>query len=99
MQIIHPHQLYTTKENNQETVHQQQEENRGNQSIIKLGDESKCPQCDRTGRVVWISQDRKTAGIQCPASHQLANRPDSKFGSAHRSQSKSNKKLIFLTEI
>ncbi|MGB9925461.1 MAG: hypothetical protein ACPLIG_02210 [Candidatus Bathyarchaeales archaeon] len=27
------------------------------------------PQCARMGRIVWVSHDGKTAGIQCPASH------------------------------
>jgi hypothetical protein len=50
------------------------------------------------GRIVWISQDGKTAGFQCPASHHLMNRPDSKFGSAARPKSKTDKNMVFLME-
>jgi hypothetical protein len=84
MQIIRADQLHTEKENNQENLRGQQEE-RGKQNIVNTGSQTKCPQCSRIDRVVWISTDRKTAGVQCFASRRLRNRPGSKFGSNQRS--------------
>ena len=65
----------------------------------KIGDHSKCPQCGRVGRVVWISQDGKRAGIQCPASHSQMSRGNSKFGSAARPQTRPGKNMVFLVKI
>jgi len=90
--------LRVEKESRKENLHGQQEE-RGTKNIVNIGDRKKCPQCDRIGRVVWISQDGKTAGIQCPASHSLMSRPVSKFGSMLRPQSKTDKNMVFLMEI
>ena len=66
---------------------------------IRIGDHAKCPQCGRIGRVVWISQDGKRAGIKCPASHSQMSRGDSKFGSTARPQTKRGKNMVFLVEI
>ena len=93
MQIIRATHLYGKKEIGKENVRGQQEEG-GNKEIINVGDRTKCPQCDKIGRVVWISQDGKTAGIQCQM-----NRPESRFGSNARPQSKANKNMVFLVEI
>ena len=98
MQIIRATHLHGKKEIEQEIVCRQQEEG-GTQEIVNVGDHTKCPQCDKIGRVVWISEDRKTAGIQCPASHHQIDRPDSRFGSNARPQSKANKNMVFLVEI
>src|SRR4030042_1118973 len=98
MQIIRATHLYGTKEISKENFRGQQEEG-GNKEIINVGDRTKCPQCDKIGRVVWISEDKKTAGIQCPASHHQMSRPDSRFGSNARPQSKANKNMVFLVEI
>jgi len=68
-------------------------------ACIKIGDHAKCPQCGRIGRVVWISQDGKQAGIQCPASHSQMSRGDSKFGSTARPQTRRGKNMVFLVEI
>jgi len=51
------------------------------------------------GRIVWVSQDGKTAGIQCSASHRQMSRPGSKLGSNARPQSKADKNMVFLMEI
>jgi hypothetical protein len=51
------------------------------------------------GRVVWVSKDGKTAGIQCSANHRQASRPASKFGTVARPQSKNIKNMVFITEI
>ncbi|HLC01060.1 MAG TPA: hypothetical protein VJL33_07070 [Candidatus Bathyarchaeia archaeon] len=48
---------------------------------------------------MWISQDKKTAGIQCPATHRQISRPYSRLGSNARPQSKANKNMVFLVEI
>jgi hypothetical protein len=90
--------LHAEKESGKENLRGQQKEG-GNKNIVNIGDHTKCPQCTRIGRIVWISQDRKTAGIQCPASHHLMNRPVSKFGSTARPQSKTGKNRVFLMEI
>ena len=98
MQIIRATYLYGKKEIGKENVCGQQEEG-GNKEIITVGDRTKCPQCDKIGRVVWISHDGKTAGIQCAAIHRQMNRPESRFGSNARPQSKANKNMVFLVEI
>jgi hypothetical protein len=51
------------------------------------------------GRVVWVSKDGETAGIQCPASHHQASRPASKLGTAARPRSKNIRNMVFITEI
>jgi len=51
------------------------------------------------GRVVWVSQDGKTAGIQCSASHRQMSRSSSKLGSTARPQSKTDRNMVFLLEI
>jgi len=66
---------------------------------MHVGDYAKCPECSRVGHVVWISEDRKTVGIQCPASHRQAARPDSRLGSLKRPPSKTSKNMVFITEI
>jgi ribosomal protein L44E len=98
MQIIRATHLYSKKEIGKENICRQQEEG-GDKEITNVGDRAKCPQCDKIGRVVWISQDGKTAGIQCAAIHRQMNRPESKFGSNSRPQSKANKNMVFLVEI
>jgi hypothetical protein len=51
------------------------------------------------GRVVWVSQNGKKAGIQCPANHRQMNSSNSKYGSQANSQSKANKHVVFLVDI
>jgi hypothetical protein len=67
--------------------------------MVAVGDHAKCPECHRTGRVVWVSTDGATAGIQCSASHRQKKRPDSRFGTLNRSPSKTSKNMVFITEI
>jgi len=74
-------------------------DNKKTRTYIKIGDPAKCPQCSRIGRVVWISQDGKRAGIQCPAYHSQLRRSDSKFGSTMRSKTRPGKNMVFLVEI
>jgi len=98
MQIIRANHLHVKEKIGKETFCRQQEEG-GNKSIIIVGDHAECPQCHRMGRVVWVSKDGVTVGIQCPASHTLTNRPDSRFGTLARPQSKTSRKMVFITEI
>jgi hypothetical protein len=98
MQIIRANHLHAKKKNWKEILCRQQEEG-GNKNIVNVGDHAKCPQCTRIGRVVWLSQDGQTAGIQCPATHRQMNRPDSRLGSNARPQSKPSKNMVFLMAI
>ena len=67
--------------------------------MVKLGDHAQCPQCNEVGRVVWVSQDGKRAGIRCIGPHSQMSRGHSKFGSAARPQTKRAKNMVFLMEI
>ena len=67
--------------------------------IVTISDQINCPKCSRMGRVVWVSKDGKTAGIQCPATHSQLSRPNSKLGSNARPQSKASRNMVFLTTI
>ena len=58
----------------------------------------KCPWCDRTGRIVWISQDKKTTAIQCPAAHHRKERPKSRFGPRTIPESKTGKNTVFFVD-
>ena len=64
---------------------------------VKIGDKEKCPQCQKIGRIVWISTDEKKVGIQCPRYHnQMDNQSD--YGSALRPQRKPIKNMVFIIE-
>jgi hypothetical protein len=67
--------------------------------MVKIGDHAQCPQCNEIGRVVWVSQDGKRAGIQCPGNHTQMSRGYSKLGSTARPQTKRMRKMVFLIEI
>ncbi len=97
MQIIRANHLYVKKENWKENLCRQQEEG-GNKNIVNVGDHAECPECKRIGRVVWVSKDGKTAGIQCSASHRQTSRPASRFGTLNRPQSKTSKNMVFIME-
>jgi Zn ribbon nucleic-acid-binding protein len=64
---------------------------------VNIGDQAKCPECETLGRVVWVSQDRKTMGVQCSRSHHETRRPESKFGATAVSSTKTKKNVVFLT--
>ena len=90
----------------EELTQKQQPETLPKQSKVKLaiplmpsvGDQTKCPQCDATARVVWLSQDKKTMGVQCPASHRETRRAESQYGATLAAAStKTKKNVIFLT--
>ena len=98
MQVIRANHLHIEKEVKDEIFRRHQEEG-GNKNIVNVGDHTKCPECNRISRVVWISKDGETAGIQCPASHRLTSRPDSRLGTLKRPQSKTSRNMVFITEI
>ncbi|MCJ7762844.1 hypothetical protein MUP38_05250 [Candidatus Bathyarchaeota archaeon] len=66
--------------------------------MVNVGDRKKCPECNNIGRVVWISQDKKTMGVQCP-SHTVASRPKSKFGATVDPSTKTVKNVVILTPV
>jgi hypothetical protein len=67
--------------------------------MVNVGDQMKCPECETMGRVVWVSQDKKTMGVQCHASHQELSRRGSKFGATMVPSTKTKKNIVFLTKI
>lgn len=72
---------------------------RRKENIVNIGDHIKCPECNRMARIVWISKDGKTAGVQCPATHRQMSRSNSRLGSTARPRSKTDRNMIFLMEI
>jgi len=90
--------MHAEKENQQEILRRQQEK-RGIKNITHIGDSTPCPGCKRASRIVWISKDGKTAGIQCPASHSLADYSDSKLNPFTHSSGKTSKHMVFITDI
>ncbi|MGA3291451.1 MAG: hypothetical protein ABSD42_14580 [Candidatus Bathyarchaeia archaeon] len=67
--------------------------------MVNVGDQRKCPECATIGCVVWVSQDKKTMGVQCHRSHGEANRPESKFGATVVHSTKTRKNMVFLTSV
>ena len=65
--------------------------------MVNVGDKKKCPECNSIGRVVWISQDKKTMGVRCP-SHTVASR-QSKFGATVDSPTKTTENVVILTPV
>ncbi len=66
------------------------------QFIVNVGDMTKCPECEATGRVVWVSEDKKTMGVRCPASHR-GHTHESKYGASSVTVTKARKNVVFLT--
>ena len=64
--------------------------------MVSIGNLAQCPQCNQMGRIVWISQNGKIVGIQCPKSHRIESLTNA-YGFA-RSISKANKNSVFLVE-
>jgi len=85
------------KEISQESSSSDQIAKRVIQTIVKLGDQKSCPECKTLGRVVWISQDKKTMGVQCNKSHREASRPASRYGATIVLSTKTRKNIVFLT--
>ena len=87
------------QENVRECSRKEKASKRGIQAEVCVGDAKKCPECENTGRVVWISGDKKTMGVQCRSSHQDVRRADTKFGATIVSSGKSRKNVVFLTRL
>jgi hypothetical protein len=66
---------------------------------VSVGDQMKCPECETLGRVVWVSQDRKTMAVKCHASHREMSRPPSKYGARVVPSTKTRKNVVFLTAV
>ena len=67
--------------------------------MVKVGDQRKCPECETIGYVVWVSQDKKTMGVQCRRSHREASRAESKYGSTAVPSTKTRKNVVFITAV
>ena len=68
------------------------------QELVSLGDYVHCPHCGTVGRVVWVSEDGKGAGIRCPGRHSQLTRGPSQFGSSARPETKAQNNMVFLVE-
>lgn len=66
---------------------------------VSVGDQMKCPECETLGRVVWVSQDKKTMGVKCHASHREVSRPQSRYGARVVPSTKSRPNVVFLTAV
>ncbi len=73
--------------------------------MIKVGDQSRCPQCGGKACVVWVSQNGKKVGIRCMQSHSHGEmRTRIKGGSSYdysyeiKAKRKSVKGMVFLIE-
>jgi len=66
---------------------------------IKVGDLSSCPECRTIGRVVWVSEDKKTMGVRCPASHGDSGKSKSRFGATAVKSTKTRKNVVYLTAV
>lgn len=87
------------EETNPELFPKEQVSKRGTKFAVNVGDASKCPECETMGRVIWISQDKKTMGVQCRASHREARRPESQYGAKVVPSTKTKKNIVFLTPV
>ena len=67
--------------------------------MVNVGESRKCPECENTGTVVWISQDRKTMGVQCRRSHGESSTSVSKFGGTIIHTTKTRKNVVFMTAV
>ena len=67
--------------------------------MVNVGDPRKCPECETIGCVVWVSQDKKTMGVQCHRSHREVSRPESKFGAIVVPSTKNRKNVVFITAV
>ena len=67
--------------------------------MVNVGDHVNCPGCSTMGRVVWVSQDKKTMGVRCHNSHRQASSLFSKFGAHVVHSSNYKKDVVFLTDV
>ena len=87
------------KENKQERSIKDQVPKMLSRCDVAVGDPTECPECKTMARVVWVSQDKKTMGIQCHAKHKEADTLQSKFGPTKTHSTKTRRDVIFLTAI
>jgi len=67
--------------------------------MTKKGEYVKCPRCNGQARVVWVSQDGKTAAIKCMGYHSHSEiGPSTKGGSYYKPKKKAAKGMVFLIE-
>lgn len=85
------------KENNQKRSSIQQGAGRLIKPVVSVGDQRMCPECRSVACVVWVSQDKKTMGVQCHRSHREASRPQTKYGATVVRSTKTRKNIVFLT--
>jgi hypothetical protein len=91
-------EVLVQKEEKTEYYRKKQTETQGSQLSVNIGDPVKCPECKTMARVIWVSQDKKTMGVQCHASHREADKPGSKFKSTVHS-TKTRRNVVFLLPV
>ena len=99
MLYIKSEELVQIEENKRERTRKEQAAKQKIQSEVNVGDQMKCPECETMGRVVWLSQDKKTMGVQCPASHGELKKPKSQYGATQVLSTKTRKNVVFLTAV
>lgn len=68
--------------------------------MTKKGEYVKCPKCGGKARIVWISQDGKTAAIKCMGYHShIQIGPPTKVSSYYKTKTKTVKGMVFLIEV
>ena len=67
--------------------------------MVNVGDQRKCPECESIGCVVWVSQDKKSMGVQCHRSHGETSRLLSRFGATAAPSTKTRKNVVFITSV
>jgi hypothetical protein len=87
------------KEISSELSHKKPSAKEGIQLVVSVGDQMKYPECETLGRVVWVSQDKKTMGVKCHASHREMSRPQSKYGARVVPSTKNRRNMVFLTAV
>jgi len=69
--------------------------------MTKIGDHVRCPECGGQARVVWVSQDGKTAAIKCMGYHSHMGPPAKTRGKNyyHKTKTETKKGMVFLIEV
>jgi hypothetical protein len=91
--------LLAQKENKRKFSRKEQVAKTSNSIMVNIGDTAKCPECATMGSVVWVSQDKKTMGVQCRRSHGETSRSESKFGATVVPSTKTRKNVVFITAV
>ena len=68
--------------------------------MTRKGEYVKCPRCGGQARVVWVSQDEKTAAIKCMGYHSHIGPPAKPRGKNYyyKTKTKAAKGMVFLIE-